>query len=82
MSVAGAQLRRPLDARWPRRAVETLRSASSAGPASPASEANVVALLAELMPAAGIDAVTVRDFLPGRPNVWGVRKGTGRRPDA
>lgn len=43
-------------------------------------EANVVALLAERLPAAGIGNVTVRDFLPGRPNIWGARKGTGGGP--
>lgn len=43
-------------------------------------EANVVDFLAARLPAAGIGAVTVRDFLPGRPNIWGVRKGTGGGP--
>src|SRR5262245_5822234 len=43
-------------------------------------EANVVGLLAERLPAAGIGDVTVRDFLPGRPNSWGGRKGRGGGP--
>lgn len=61
------------------RAVATLRGligrASVTG-----DEANVVSLLAERLPAAGIGNVTVRDFAPGRPNIWGVRKGTGGGP--
>jgi len=43
-------------------------------------EANVVDFLAGRLPAAGIGGVTVRDFLPGRPNIWGLRKGTGGGP--
>lgn len=43
-------------------------------------EANAVAYLAARLPVAGIGDVTVRDFLPGRPNIWGVRKGIGGGP--
>jgi acetylornithine deacetylase len=61
------------------RAIATLRGligrASVTG-----DEANVVSLLAERLPAAGIGNVTVRDFAPGRPNIWGVRKGAGGGP--
>ncbi|HET7715505.1 MAG TPA: M20/M25/M40 family metallo-hydrolase [Bauldia sp.] len=61
------------------RAIATLRGlirrASVTG-----DEANVVALLAERLPAAGIGDVSVTDFLPGRPNIWGVRRGTGGGP--
>lgn len=61
------------------RALATLRSligrASVTG-----DEANAVGYLAKRLPEAGIGGVTVRDFLPGRPNVWGVRKGTGGGP--
>ena len=43
-------------------------------------EANAVDYLAARLPEAGIGEVTVRDFIPGRPNIWGVRKGTGGGP--
>ena len=42
-------------------------------------EAAFAALLADELRAIGADSVTSRDFAPGRPNVWGVRKG---RPGA
>jgi acetylornithine deacetylase len=42
-------------------------------------EAAFAALLADELRAIGADGVTSRDFAPGRPNVWGVRKG---RPGA
>lgn len=38
-------------------------------------EANVVAYLEAQMRARGVEAVSTADFLPGRPNVWGERKG-------
>ncbi|MDQ0318170.1 acetylornithine deacetylase [Pararhizobium capsulatum DSM 1112] len=38
-------------------------------------EANFVAYLEEQMRLRGIDAVQKADFLPGRPNIWGERKG-------
>ncbi|WAX98374.1 M20/M25/M40 family metallo-hydrolase (plasmid) [Aminobacter sp. NyZ550] len=40
-------------------------------------EANVVAYLADAMRKLGLSDVTTADFLPGRPNVWGERKGAG-----
>jgi len=40
-------------------------------------EANVVSLLRDEMLSRGIENVKTADFLPGRPNVWGERKGTG-----
>lgn len=40
-------------------------------------EANVVAYLEEKMRGLGFADVTVADFLPGRPNVWGTCKGSG-----
>lgn len=58
------------------RALATLRGLISRASVT-GDEANVVALLAERLPAAGIGDVTVADFLPGRPNIRGVRKGTG-----
>lgn len=42
------------------------------------SEANFVAYLQEQMAALGLDNVSTADFLPGRPNVWGTRKGAGK----
>jgi acetylornithine deacetylase len=58
------------------RAVLTLRSAIRRDSIT-GNEANFVALLAETLPAIGVTGTTVRDFVPGRPNVWGVRKGKG-----
>ncbi len=43
-------------------------------------EANVVALLRDEMHARNIDGISVADFLPGRPNIWGERKGAGDGP--
>ncbi|HEV7247502.1 MAG TPA: M20/M25/M40 family metallo-hydrolase [Shinella sp.] len=40
-------------------------------------EANVVAYLADTMYKLGLSGLTTADFLPGRPNVWGERKGAG-----
>jgi acetylornithine deacetylase len=42
-------------------------------------EAAFAALLADELSALGAEGVTLRDFAPGRPNVWGLRKG---RPGA
>ncbi|WP_075291139.1 M20 family metallopeptidase [Pararhizobium arenae] len=39
-------------------------------------EANIAVYLEREMQTRGIEAVSVADFLPGRPNVWGERKGT------
>jgi acetylornithine deacetylase len=38
-------------------------------------EAGVARILAEELRALGAHGVTLRDFLPGRPNVWGARAG-------
>ncbi len=43
-------------------------------------EANFVAYLRDQMVARGIGGVETADFLPGRPNVWGSRQGTGNGP--
>ncbi|KQV33627.1 MULTISPECIES: M20/M25/M40 family metallo-hydrolase [unclassified Rhizobium] len=40
-------------------------------------EANVVAYLADEMRKLDLSGLTTADFLPGRPNVWGERKGAG-----
>jgi len=40
-------------------------------------EANVVAYLKEAMGRLNLSGLTTADFLPGRPNVWGERKGAG-----
>jgi acetylornithine deacetylase len=40
-------------------------------------ERNFVALLQEEMRSRGIGNVKTADFLPGRPNIWGERKGAG-----
>ncbi len=58
------------------RAVDTLRSAIGRDSVT-GNEANFVALLAEMLPGVGMTGVTIREFLPGRPNIWGVRKGHG-----
>lgn len=58
------------------RAIATLREAIARGSVT-GNEANFVTLLADMLPNLGLTGVTVRDFLPGRPNIWGVRKGKG-----
>lgn len=40
-------------------------------------EANFVSMLKEEMQARSIGNIGMADFLPGRPNIWGERKGTG-----
>lgn len=40
-------------------------------------EGNFVALLKEEMRSRRIENVTTADFLPGRPNIWGERRGAG-----
>ncbi|MDB5556465.1 MAG: acetylornithine deacetylase [Rhizobium sp.] len=40
-------------------------------------EANFVALLKQEMQSRGVENIATADFLPGRPNIWGERKGTG-----
>ena len=57
----------------------TLRRRSAA-PASPATRRISCDCSPRLLPEVGVADVTVRDFLPGRPNVWGVRKGAGGGP--
>lgn len=43
-------------------------------------EAAVAAYLGEVMQGMGLSGVTLEEFLPGRPNVRGERKGAGRGP--
>ncbi|WP_417579496.1 M20 family metallopeptidase [Pelagibacterium sp.] len=43
-------------------------------------EANFVDLLQAEMAARGLSGPIVEDFMPGRPNVWGTRKGNGGGP--
>lgn len=40
-------------------------------------EANFVSLLKTEMQSRGVESVQTADFLPGRPNIWGERKGAG-----
>ncbi|MDH6231691.1 acetylornithine deacetylase [Mesorhizobium soli] len=40
-------------------------------------EANFVAYLKDRMEALGVSTLSTADFLPGRPNIWGERKGAG-----
>ena len=58
------------------RAIATLRMAIGRASVT-GDEANFVEMLAETLSEVGVSGVTVRDFLPGRPNIWGVRKGAG-----
>ncbi len=66
----------PVDAIHREGAVRTLRRAIGRESVT-GHEANFVSLLAELMAGIGVSGITVRDFLPGRPNIFGVRKGSG-----
>ncbi len=43
-------------------------------------EANFVAYLREKMSALGLNNLETAEFLPGRPNIWGERKGAGDGP--
>ncbi|HEV7318416.1 MAG TPA: M20/M25/M40 family metallo-hydrolase [Ensifer sp.] len=43
-------------------------------------EANFVSYLAEAMQRLNLEGLTTAEFLPGRPNVWGERKGVGKGP--
>ncbi|RDL48772.1 N-formyl-4-amino-5-aminomethyl-2-methylpyrimidine deformylase [Ensifer sp. M14] len=43
-------------------------------------EANFVAYLREKMAALGLNNLETADFMPGRPNIWGERKGAGDGP--
>jgi acetylornithine deacetylase len=43
-------------------------------------EANVVSYLAGQMRFRGVSDIQTADFLPGRPNVWGQRQGSGGGP--
>ncbi|MBV16104.1 MAG: acetylornithine deacetylase [Thalassospira sp.] len=40
-------------------------------------EANFVAYLSKQMTNRGVEAITTAEFEPGRPNIWGERKGVG-----
>ncbi|SDB58085.1 M20 family metallopeptidase [Bauldia litoralis] len=58
------------------RAVALLRRAIGCASVTGA-EAGFAAMLADALRESGVGAVTTSDFLPGRPNVRGIRKGTG-----
>jgi acetylornithine deacetylase len=70
-----ARLREAFDARH---ALALLRRAI-ATPSVTGQEAAFAALLRDELVAIGAEGVASRDFAPGRPNVWGLRKG---RPGA
>ena len=40
-------------------------------------EANIAPLFRSEFQKLGLESITVRDFLPGRPNLWGVQRGLG-----
>lgn len=67
------------DALDPDAAVALLRSAIGRESIT-GNEANFVALLDDEMRARKIEKVSRAEFLPGRPNIWGERKGTGDGP--
>lgn len=58
------------------RAVATLRSAIGHASVT-GEEAGFANMLAQSLTDLGLAGVTVRDFLPGRPNVWAIKRGTG-----
>jgi acetylornithine deacetylase len=58
-------------------AIGTLQAAIR-HPSITGAEATFAAYLAGLLNELGMDEVLVRDFLPGRPNVVAVKRGTGR----
>ena len=68
-----SRLRRSLDADD---AVALLRGAIGRNSIT-GNEANFVAYLNEQMRARALTAIETADFLPGRPNIWGERRGTG-----
>ncbi|MGH6873377.1 MAG: M20 family metallopeptidase [Aestuariivirgaceae bacterium] len=55
-----------------RRAIQT--------PSITGNEAGIANVLYEELEQTGVDEIVKRDFLPGRPNVWGWRKGAERGP--
>jgi len=69
-----AQLKSALDAE---KALELFRGAIGRESIT-GNEANVVSYLEEKMRGLGLSDVATADFLPGRPNVWGIRKGSGK----
>ncbi len=40
-------------------------------------EGNIIPFFRSEFEKLGLDDISVRDFLPGRPNLWGTRRGTG-----
>lgn len=60
-------------------ALELLRGAISCDSVT-GSEATFATYLGDELLKLGAQSVTLRDFAPGRPNVWGVRQGRGRGP--
>ncbi|WP_223615251.1 M20 family metallopeptidase [Phyllobacterium calauticae] len=68
-----SRLRRSLDADD---AVALLRGAIGRNSIT-GNEANFVAYLNEQMRARALTAIETADFLPGRPNIWGERRGNG-----
>ncbi len=58
------------------RAIETLRQLIGCASVT-GQEAGMAQLLASQLQALGMAPVTVREFAPGRPNVWAVRPGQG-----
>jgi acetylornithine deacetylase len=60
-------------------AVATLRQAIGVESVT-GNEAGFAAFLARILTDVGVEDVVERAFLPGRPNVWGVRKGHGGGP--
>lgn len=76
MSTITDQLREALDADD---AIGLLRGAIGRESIT-GNEANVVAYLQDQMQQRQVENVQTADFLPGRPNVWGTRKGVGGGP--
>jgi acetylornithine deacetylase len=60
-------------------ALDLLRKAIAC-PSVTGTEAAFAEMLARELSALGVSRVTLRDFAPGRPNVWGVWEGAGSGP--
>lgn len=69
------EARRP-DAVDPATAIATLQAAIR-HPSVTGAEASFAGYLAALLRDLGLDEVTLREFLPGRPNVVGIKRGSG-----
>ncbi len=76
----GRDLDSPLATAFDRDAALALLQGAIGRQSVTGNEANFATYLSDEMRRRGIEGVTSADFLPGRPNVWGERRGAGGGP--